>query len=136
MCGSALFVIGSRKRGVIGGDGEKLIVVIRRLRCRKCQVIHHELPDICVPYKRHCLETIEKVIAGNNEDVCCEESTLRRIRLWWSACRVYLENIIASLQRKYGALLPACPTPGELVRAAVNTSNFVHTRSAFVSGAG
>jgi len=121
---------------VIGGDGEKQTVVIRRLRCGKCQMIHHELPDICVPYKRHCLKTIEKIAAGESEDVCCEESTLRRIRRWWSACRVYLENIITSLQRKYGLLLSARPTPGELVRAAVNTHSYVHTRSAFVSGAG
>ncbi len=51
VCGCCeLKVIGSRKRNTLQGDGETIILIIRRLRCRNCRRIHHELPDILVPY--------------------------------------------------------------------------------------
>ena len=62
ICGEVLSVRGRRERKIIDSGGEKVKLVIRRLRCERCKRIHHELPDCIVPYKRHCSETIEAVI--------------------------------------------------------------------------
>ncbi|MGI6649770.1 MAG: DUF6431 domain-containing protein [Bacillota bacterium] len=48
-------------RVFINDVGNQNVLVIRRLRCRHCHRIHHELPDILVPYKRHSSESIESV---------------------------------------------------------------------------
>ena len=132
VCGGGFLSIGSRKRGVVRGSGEKETLVIRRLRCKECGTIHHELPDIVIPYKRHCAETIERIVAGDSAEVCCEESTIRRIRSWWSACRLYFESILASLREKYGTAFSERPAPREIVRAIVNANLWIHTRSAFL----
>jgi len=86
-----------------------------------------------VPYKRHCMETIEKIICGDTKDICCEESTIRRIREWWIEWKVYFEMIIASLREKYG-VYSENPAPREMIRAAANTNLWPATRTAFLSG--
>ena len=134
VCSEALEVIGSRKRKVIDSDGEKRTLFIRRLRCKACGRMHHELPDIVVPYKRHCTQTIEKIIAGQTGEVYCEEGTIRKIKLWWASCRLYFESVMASLREKYGMEFPERPAPREIVRAVANAHLWVHTRSAFLSG--
>ena len=133
LCGGNLRVIGSRRRKLIESDGSTRTLVIRRLRCRLCRKIHHELPDIVVPYKRHSVETIEKVIDGDRS-VCCEESTIRRIRAWWIAMRVYFNGVMAALSARYGTVFPQTASPREVVRAAANAHLWAHTRSAFRSG--
>ena len=134
MCGAALIVIGSRKRKVIDTLGEALTLIIRRLRCKVCGKIHHELPDILVPYKRHCAETVEQIISGKPGGYVCETSTIHRIRAWWASCLLYFESVLASLRAKYGAEFPANPTPREIIRAVTNSNLWIHTRSAFMSG--
>ncbi|NLO47972.1 MAG: hypothetical protein GX111_06600 [Clostridiales bacterium] len=109
------------------------MLVIRRLRCRLCGKIHHELPDVVVPYKRHSMETVEKVIAGD-ETVCCEESTIRRIKMWWLAMRVYFEGVMVAISAKLGLMFAAPAALKEIVRATANAYLWVHTRSAFLSG--
>ena len=72
-------VIGSRKRKYINGIGEKIILAIRRLRCSHCAKVHHELPDILIPYKRYGSESIEVVVSGESElTVAADESTINR----------------------------------------------------------
>ncbi len=44
-------VIGTRKRGIVNSETAKNTLVIRRLQCKTCGGIHHELPDIVIPYK-------------------------------------------------------------------------------------
>jgi hypothetical protein len=127
-------VIGVRKRKLINAEGDKQTLVIRRLRCKACRVIHHELPDIIVPYKRHCSETIERIVANETEGLDCEERTIHRIKAWWAACRLYFESVIASLREKYGAMFSANGAPREIVRAIANAHLWIHTRSAFLSG--
>ena len=127
-------VIGIRKRKLINAEGDKQTLIIRRLRCKECRVIHHELPDIVVPYKRHCADTIEKIVAGETAGLDCEERTIHRIKAWWAACFLYFENIIASLREKYGMVLSPFPAPREIFRAIVNSQLWIHTRSAFLSG--
>ena len=133
ICGEILVVIGSRKRKVIGSDSETMILIIRRLRCEACRAIHHELPDIVIPYKRHSAETIEKIVTGDAADVYCDGRTLCRIRAWWAACILYFESVLASLREKYGTILSAKSAPKEIVRALVNAHLWLHTRSAFLT---
>ena len=134
MCGSALEVIGSQNRKVIVSGGAIRTLVIRRLRCRACGRMHHELPDIVIPYKRHCARSIERTIGGRASEVYCEQSTIRKIKAWWAACRLYFESVLVSLREKYGIVFPRHPTPREIVRAVANAHLWVHTRSAFLSG--
>ena len=132
ICGQGLVVVGTRRRGVKDRLGEKVILIIRRLRCKGCHAIHHELPDMIVPYKRHCADTVEKVVGG--EGVYCEVSTIRRIRSWWAACLLYFESVLASLREKHGVVFSSRPAPKEIVRALANTHLWPHTRSVFLTG--
>lgn len=83
-CGSKVRVIGSRKRNYINKAGEKITLIIRRLRCRKCQRVHHELPDILVPYKRYESSCIENVLIGLDNTIPVEESTIYRWKKWFN----------------------------------------------------
>jgi hypothetical protein len=126
-------VIGTRKRNFIDKAGEKQTLIIRRLRCKGCRVIHHELPDIIIPYKRHCSDTIEKIVTGNAADVNCESGTIRRIRAWWKARLLYFESVLTSLREKYGTEFSIDPAPKEIVRAVANANLWLHTRSGYVA---
>jgi len=134
LCGGTLEVTGSRVRKVIDSDGTTRKLVIRRLRCKRCGRLHHELPDIIIPYKRHCAQTIERIISGRSAEVCCEESTIRRIKAWWAASRLYFESVLVSLWEKLGIVFSPSAAPREIVRAVANAHLWVHTRSAFLSG--
>ena len=128
ICGEVLIVIGSRTRKVVENESETVILVIRRLRCKKCRVIHHELPDMVVPYKRHGAETIGRAVSGETD--ACSKRTIQRIRAWWSACCLYFESILTSLREKYGAALSMKSAPKEIIRAVVNAHLWPQTRSA------
>jgi hypothetical protein len=128
-------VIGTRRRKIIVFGGTPKTIILRRLRCVECRKIHHELPDMVVPYKRYCAETIGKILAGETkEPAAVEESTIWRIKTWWAALLLYFEGVIASLAEKAGVAFPASPSPKEIVRAVVNSNLWPHTRSAFLSG--
>ena len=129
ICGGNLSVIGTRSRMVIDSGGTTLSITIRRLRCEGCGKIHHELPDMIVPYKRHCFETIEKIIIGSTDGIICEERTIGRVKAWWTACALYFHGIVAILREKYGVYI-SLGAPKEIIRAAVNSSLWPHTRSA------
>jgi hypothetical protein len=133
ICGGKLNVIGSRSRMILGSVGTPMTIIIRRLRCKECGKIHHELPDIVVPYKRYGAETIEKIIGGETRGVAIEESTLRRVRHWWRSCHLYFVSVLASLEWKYGVEFEKS-APRDIVRAIVNSNLWVHTRSAFSPG--
>jgi len=134
VCGNTLLVIGVRERKYIDSGGITRILVIRRLRCKGCRVIHHELPDMLVPYKRHCAETVESIVNDKPESTCCDDRTVTRIKKWWEACRLYFENVLASLREKYGVQFPQRPAPREIVRAVANANLWIHTRTAYLSG--
>ena len=131
ICGKALILRGYRQRKLIDsidGNEQKIILVIRRLRCGECNRIHHELPDRIVPYKRHCAETIEKITTGSDEAVC-ENRFASRILAWWSAVRPYFLNILKSLAQKHGTFYEDPPAFKGIVRAAVNSNNWVFAHS-------
>lgn len=153
-CGGHLKVLGSRRRTCIIGSGEKMVLVIRRLRCTQCKRIHHELPDRLIPYKRHVRKSIEAVIIEDtNLSVSADESTLRRWKSWFNDMSDYFQGCLKSIAIRYGresaedkSVLPKSKlqriwqyvgnAPGwlaRIVRPIVNTNLWVHTRSAFCS---
>ncbi|MCF8567984.1 DUF6431 domain-containing protein [Alicyclobacillus tolerans] len=67
-------------RGYIQSSGKSVKLIIRRLQCRDCKKIHHELPDILVPYKRHESASIEQAMREVVPAVAADESTLYRWR--------------------------------------------------------
>ena len=133
ICQGKLYVIGSRKR-VLSIRSDKKTLIIRRLRCENCKTVHHELPDVVVPYKRHSRKTIETVIKNNNTSTrsSCSEGTARRIRTWWQSVYIYFQGILTSLSMKYNVAFSGCMLLREIVRAAVNANLWPHTRSAFL----
>lgn len=145
----ALKVIGSRNRMALDSKGERLTIVIRRLRCLSCKRIHHELPDILVPYKRYLSKCIESIIEGKIAKIACESSTITRLRSWFKSMENHIKRSLASIMaRAYARIKVGNNTaleaikiyvgkgPGWLSRAVqivVNTNNWVHTRLAFMS---
>lgn len=146
-------VIGSRRRNCINSAGEKIVLVIRRLQCSSCKRIHHELPDILVPYKRHCSESIEAVIAGNIQTIAADGTTMARWQMWFldlvnhflgcliSVAAQYSMNSVevpsflprSSLQRIWHYVGDTYGWLARVVRTVVNSNNWIQTRSAFLS---
>lgn len=146
-------MVGSRKRGCIDTSGDKIILSIRRLRCIDCERIHHELPDMLVPYKRHVRESIEAVITEKAEmNVIADESTLKRWQGWFFERANYFRGCLASIILRYdlkesaegSSSLPKSKlqriwqhvgdAPGWLARVVKPVANlnlWPHTRSAF-----
>ena len=152
-CQGALYVIGSRPRTWIHSDGHKTTLIIRRLRCRECRSIHHELPNLLVPFRRYEAAGMEQAIEEPSDTgIAAEESTLRRWRQWFAAWAVYAVGCLGSIARRYGhqevetslSPLPALQRMGHLVgdapgwlarvvRPLANLHLWLQTRSAFLS---
>ncbi|MGI6548759.1 MULTISPECIES: DUF6431 domain-containing protein [Acetivibrio] len=151
-CNGPLKVIGSRKRICINDKGQKMCLVIRRLRCAECRRIHHELPDKLVPYKRHVSESIEAVVTGESKlSIPADEATLGRWRHWFNNLADYFQGCLESIKIRYGnesvndaSLLPKSKlqriwhhvgdAPGwlaRIVRPIANLNLWPHTRFAF-----
>lgn len=78
------------------------MLIVRRLFCEHCHRIHHELPDLIVPYKRHCADTIEEILSDKDSDTYpCETSTAVRLRHWFSLLRGYWERALIALRHLY-----------------------------------
>lgn len=154
-CTEKLVVIGSRERKVRGGDGELRRLVIRRLRCAGCRKIHHELPDLLVPYKRYESNSMEQVLTEPEASVsvCAETSTLRRWKSWFRVLTVYFMLALQALSARFPGVAsrlrePSFPSPivstetfrhegpgwlARLVRPIANAQLWVHTRFAYLS---
>lgn len=152
-CSGQLKVVGSRQRKCINALGEKMILNIRRLRCIDCKHIHHELPDMLVPYKLHVSESIEVVLNNDTSElsVVSDESTLNRWRKWFNEKADYFQGCLKSITIRYGkesvedkSVLPKSKlqriwhyvgdAPGWLarvVRPIANLNLWIHTRLAF-----
>ena len=128
ICGESLTIRGERIRTVINSNGDKIKLVIRRLKCEKCKQIHHELPDCIVPYKRHCAETIESIVNKKAEKAACEAETIRKIKKWWEKAVSYYINILKSLSEKYQLKFNEPPYFKEIVRAVVNSSHWIREK--------
>lgn len=134
ICGAQLKVIGSKKRKAIDSEGHWQTYIIRRLRCKECETIHHELPDFLIPFKRHCRANIECVIAENDihRDRLANMSlsTVLRIRWWWHAIKNYFSFVKLGIEFELGVNLSTATKPGHLSRVLVNLHKWIHTRSA------
>jgi hypothetical protein len=90
-CNEKLKVIGSRSRKYIKSDGSHHTLIIRRMRCIACRKIHHEIPDILIPYKRYDNESIEATLTTKNElSVAAEKSTIKRWISWFNSLKDYM----------------------------------------------
>lgn len=98
-CGELDFkVIGSRIRKGRIETGERNLYSIRRLRCQPCWKIHHELPDLLIPYKRYEASVIEGCLEGFEPLVLeVDELTTARWVSWFSKLVEYWIQIIISL---------------------------------------
>lgn len=154
-CTEKLEIIGSRERKVRGGGGELRRLVIRRLRCAGCRRIHHELPDLLVPYKRYDSRCIEQTVTEPEASVtvCAETSTLRRWKAWFRVLSVYFTLALQALEARMPGVapgsseasvhLPSAPAEAlrqegpdwlaRLVRPVANAPLWVHTRFAYLS---
>jgi len=156
VCGGSLRVIGSRGRSYVKTNGNTVRLVIRRLRYNeeKCSKIHHELPNLLVPYKRHCSMTIERIVTGIGIDsIYAEMSAIRRIKLWFRERLDYIYGELLHARSKLDGFSKQCikdlsssklkrihnlvgSSPGWLmhvVRILVNNSRWLHTRMVYVS---
>lgn len=128
--------------------------MIRRLRCSLCKRVHHELPDILVPYKRYGSESIEAVVSEEDTlTVAADESTIRRWKRWFLELSTYFAGALvsiviclgaesaegrfnlpqSSLQRIWQHVGDAPRWLARTVRPIVNANYWVQTRSAFLS---
>jgi hypothetical protein len=129
VCLSELRVIGSKHRKAINKDGVKQTFVIRRFRCQGCGLIHHELPDIFVSFKRHCIDTVESITTNDGKAEKVNTSLAYRLRHWWHTMTIYAAHIMASLSMKCGVVFPTLPSLKQVIRAMVNSHSWIHTRS-------
>jgi hypothetical protein len=154
-CDGLLKVIGSRRRGYIDGLGERKVLMIRRLWCSPCNKIHHELPDLLVPYKRHESKSIEAAVSEDATlTVAADESTIIRWKQWFSDLAGHFAGALFSIAIRFGMkaaeeiselsqspLLRIWQYVGDaprwlarVVRPVVNANFWAQTRSAFLSG--
>lgn len=64
-------------RYLIRDTGEKETYKLRRLKCKGCQRLHTEIPDIMQPYKHHESKVIEAELSGTGTSCPADDSTIR-----------------------------------------------------------
>ena len=146
-------VIGSRPRTWIRSSGEEAKLIIRRLRCQDCRRIHHELPDLLVPYRRYESASIERTLEDPEAaGVAADESTLYRWRQWFAAWAVYAAGCLGSIAQRFQVPVSGSSGPTQsvlhrighfvgnapgwlarVVRPLTNLHLWIHTRFAFLS---
>lgn len=122
------------------------------MRCEACRKIHHELPNILVPYKRYDVASIEEVVSQPNPVVAADESTLLRLRQWFLDWSTYAAGCLAAVAHRFNLPVEELSTPSQsplqiigrfvgdadgwlarVVRPIANTHLWIHTRSACLS---
>lgn len=152
-CQSGLNPYDRRDRKYRDINSDQRILVIRRLRCcnLQCRRIHAELPDFLVPYKRYAVDVVTAVLTGTAAVAPTEETTRQRWKDWYLQIRDHLLGVVTSVRRTMQEIdrtLLASPSTkssftvpsltglnlAEMVRLAVNSGNWITTRSAMVAG--
>ena len=128
VCSEQLTKRSWRLRKLIDNTGNKINLMIRRLYCINCNRVHHALPGCIVPYKRHCTETIEKIINDKETDIPEETRTIQRIKKWWIKVSEYFTSIIDSITEKTGIKFNDPRVFKEIIRAVTNTNNWIFVR--------
>jgi hypothetical protein len=146
-------VKGSRNRVWYKSCGERAKLVIRRLYCERCNKIHHELPDLLIPYRRYDASSIEEaVVEGDQIIVAADESTIARWRYWFLVWSMYAVRCLSAIAARFG-LSVGCSSASpqtahqqigryveesegwlsRAVRRITNSLFWLQTRSAFLS---
>ena len=137
-CNGGMIKKGRRKRYVRTNDGKRIKLSVRHLKCKNCGKTHRELPDIVVPYKHECVETIEKIINGDTADVGMEDSTINRIKAWWGRIMPYICNALLSIGEKHCIRIEIGEPGGiklrPIVRALANTHLWPSARFVLMPG--
>lgn len=152
-CGEKLKYIGTRARKYRNSLGEQTTLRIRRLQCT-CGKIHHELPDLLVPYKRYEASCIEQVVSKPTGAgaIALDDSTIYRWKAWFLSRISYWIGCLVSIAIRFklpveGMSLPSQTVHqkigrmvghadgwlGRIVRPVVNANLWVHTRSAWMT---
>lgn len=77
-CNQLLSGYDTRRRKVIGDDGETVYFLLRRLRCPSCGKLHLEIPDLIAPHKHYSAEVIRQAIRETKGFCPADDSTIRR----------------------------------------------------------
>lgn len=115
-----------RKRGLRGRNGQGWLFLLRRLRCKGCKKLHIELPAIFVPFKRYSAAVIESVIEGKARSVPYDERTRQKFRAWYKAVKSHLQGIWQQQVKQGFASPDIIPNFVSLVRATVNSGNWLY----------
>lgn len=87
--------------------------------------MHTELPEIFIPYKRYSAAVIESVIEERSSTAPYEGRTRQKIRSWYQRVKTHLSGVWQQ-QVKLGLASPGfIPPLLSLVRAAVNSGNWL-----------
>lgn len=78
LCGAVMVGYDTRKRKSIDGSGERKTLLLRRLRCPQCGVLHLEIPEFLLPHKHYNREVINAVLSGECSSCPADDSTIRR----------------------------------------------------------
>ena len=150
-----MLVIGTKNRKAKDHSGHSKTYNIRRLKCTNCGTIHHELPDLFIPYKRYEAECMENVLTNPyNHIVPADDSTLSRWHGWFQQMVDYWIGCLTSImfRTKQGSTTLNHTSSGSgtalqkigrlagdaigwltrIVRPIVNINFWIHTRSAFI----
>lgn len=144
---------GSRKRVWYKSCGERAKLIIRRLYCERCRKIHHELPDLLIPYRRYDACSIENVVTEKARNiVAADNSTLARWRTWFILWSMYAVGCLAAIAARFNLPVRGSSAHSQsahqeigryvevqdgwlsrAVRRITNSLFWVQTRSAFLS---
>ena len=118
--------VGIRARVWWRSDNDRQTLMIRRLRCERCNKIHHELPDVIVPFKRYGADVIETAIKDkySARKSPVSSGTVRRFRRWWEAVEVHFLNVLLALVET-GASFGNPPAFKEILQAVANSNNWI-----------
>ncbi|QSO54912.1 hypothetical protein JZ785_04655 [Alicyclobacillus curvatus] len=122
------------------------------MRCEDCRRIHHELPNLLVPYKRYQAECIESVVTKAEHCVATDESTLHRWKIWFKDWAKYASGCLNAIASRFELPVKVSSRPlhpslqsigrwvgnadgwlARTVRPIANENLWIHTRSAFLS---
>jgi hypothetical protein len=99
LCGGTVSYRDSKGRNSMNLIGEVRHFSLRRLRCKGCNILHTETPDIIQPYKHYDSHTIQAVLDGSAEaeDCVADDSTIRRWKAGFAEAEPEIEQRLASV---------------------------------------
>lgn len=121
---------GWRRRGSIDHHNKFKRLMVRRVKCKDCNKIHHVLPITIVPYKHYNAEAIEMIICGQANETHCEECEINRIKLWWIRMSLYILNKVDVITKKTKKVITAESKLDTITRTLANAHLWPGTRVA------